>query len=314
MAALWLVSGFAIFAGIAMLPVIIVVGVCILIITLVIRYWDEIVAFFEAAYAAGAALLSSIGTYIGNKWDDFWTSVDSAWTSAGEFFGGIASWFAGIPAAIGTWFGNTKDKVVAGALRVRKGFTDAVASFFSYIDKKWQVIKAAPGKLLTAILNLVKLPINGLSDLWNSRIKHIIPEMSIPDWVPAIGGKSFGPFPGEMKYFADGGLVNSPTLGMIGEAGPEAVIPLRGGNVPVRLSGQQYSDRTMKEMIRAVSAAVAQHGNTFNINIDVSGLLATSDQAKREFAKDISEEIQQNILRNMVGLNKNPTTTIGSWF
>jgi phage-related minor tail protein len=40
---------------------------------------------------------------------------------------------------------------------------------------------------------------------------------------------------------ANGGIVNSPTLAMIGEAGPEAVVPLgRGGgmgNITVNITG-----------------------------------------------------------------------------
>ncbi len=35
----------------------------------------------------------------------------------------------------------------------------------------------------------------------------------------------------------EGGIVTRPTLGMIGEAGPEAVVPLRGGKVPVEGGG-----------------------------------------------------------------------------
>ncbi len=41
-----------------------------------------------------------------------------------------------------------------------------------------------------------------------------------------------------IKAFAGGGVVNRPTLGLVGEgSGPEAVIPLKGGSVPVTLSG-----------------------------------------------------------------------------
>jgi hypothetical protein len=41
-----------------------------------------------------------------------------------------------------------------------------------------------------------------------------------------------------VKAFQHGGIVDKPTLGVIGEGGgPEAVIPLRGGKVPVELSG-----------------------------------------------------------------------------
>jgi hypothetical protein len=46
--------------------------------------------------------------------------------------------------------------------------------------------------------------------------------------VPVIGGKGFA-MP-DIPMLADGGIVTSPTLAMIGERGPEAVIPLTGRN------------------------------------------------------------------------------------
>ena len=56
---------------------------------------------------------------------------------------------------------------------------------------------------------------------------------------------NFGNFLGNVPMFADGGIVNSPTLGIIGEAGPEAVIPLDrigdmgggGTNVTINVQG-----------------------------------------------------------------------------
>jgi hypothetical protein len=51
---------------------------------------------------------------------------------------------------------------------------------------------------------------------------------SIPDWVPKIGGKGFD-VP-DIPMLANGGIVTSPTLALIGERGPEAVIPLSGAN------------------------------------------------------------------------------------
>jgi len=36
---------------------------------------------------------------------------------------------------------------------------------------------------------------------------------------------------GAFRGFATGGIVKSPTLGLIGEAGPEAVVPLSKGNM-----------------------------------------------------------------------------------
>ena len=53
---------------------------------------------------------------------------------------------------------------------------------------------------------------------------------------------------------ASGGVVTRPTLAMIGERGPEAVVPLRGGmgmNVTVNVEGSIISDRDLASLIRA---------------------------------------------------------------
>jgi len=62
----------------------------------------------------------------------------------------------------------------------------------------------------------------------------------IPSWVPGLGGKGFD-VP-NIPELANGGLVMQPTLALVGEAGPEAVVPLdrmgqMGGNVTINVNG-----------------------------------------------------------------------------
>jgi hypothetical protein len=67
---------------------------------------------------------------------------------------------------------------------------------------------------------------NAIARLWNGTVGSI--EFTVPSWVPGIGGNGFS-VP-NIPQLADGGIVNRPTLALIGEAGPEAVVPLgRGG-------------------------------------------------------------------------------------
>jgi hypothetical protein len=113
--------------------------------------------------------------------------------------------------------------------------------------------------------------------------------------------------------FADGGMVSKPTLGMVGEAGPEAIIPLRGGNVPVKLSGEQYSDKTINTLIHGLSRVLKESGNTFNFNIDVSGMIASNDKEKEKFAKELSIIIEAQMRQKMVGVMSNVPGS-GSWF
>lgn len=51
--------------------------------------------------------------------------------------------------------------------------------------------------------------------------------IKIPDWVPKLGGKSFGINIPNIPMLAEGGIVTKPTLAMVGEGNEsEAVLPL----------------------------------------------------------------------------------------
>lgn len=90
----------------------------------------------------------------------------------------------------------------------------------------------------TAVLNIYKSIFNGIAKLWNNTIGKL--SFEFPSWVPGLGGKGFS-VP-NIPMLAEGGIVTGPTLAMIGEAGPEAVIPLSkmggmGGGVTVNVNG-----------------------------------------------------------------------------
>ncbi len=73
--------------------------------------------------------------------------------------------------------------------------------------------------------------VNFLIDAWNAIDFGI--NIQIPSWVPGFGGKglSIEDVIPDIPRLAAGGIVTQPTLALIGEAGPEAVVPLSGGNV-----------------------------------------------------------------------------------
>lgn len=78
------------------------------------------------------------------------------------------------------------------------------------------------------IVNLAKAPINGVISAINwvlSKINSI--SVTIPDWVPGVGGTTLGFNIPTIPQLAEGGIATSPTLAEIGEGGePEAVMPL----------------------------------------------------------------------------------------
>jgi hypothetical protein len=195
-----------------------------------------------------------------------WNAMKTVWTGIFNAIAAVVNWFRDtawpkIKAAIdlvsrgfGIMWTAVKtvwDDVwgkVSGVVTLLEGAATRIKSAFSGI---WDGIKHAA----QAALDVVRTA-------WNSTVGG--KTLTIPS-IPAIG--TFPGFPGfsyDIPYLADGGIVRSPTLAMIGEAGPEAVVPLTRGrdylggggetHVHVHLSGIVAG--TKDDVARAVVASI----------------------------------------------------------
>ena len=76
------------------------------------------------------------------------------------------------------------------------------------------------------LADVIKAPFESafraIKNLWNSTVGGF--GFSVPSWIPGVGGKAFS-----IPRMAAGGIVRRPTIALIGEAGPEAVVPLGSG-------------------------------------------------------------------------------------
>lgn len=92
----------------------------------------------------------------------------------------------------------------------------------------WQNIQDIFGNLFGGIVNLAKAPINGVISAINFVLEKINGiSVTIPDWVPGVGGQTLGFNLPTIPQLAEGGIVTGPTILEAGEAGEdEAIIPL----------------------------------------------------------------------------------------
>lgn len=88
--------------------------------------------------------------------------------------------------------------------------------FRTFWTNMWNGIVGAFKSVVNGIIRGLNALIGGLNKI----------SFDIPDWVPAIGGKKFGINIPLIPYLAKGGIIDKPTLAMVGEAGKEAVVPL----------------------------------------------------------------------------------------
>ena len=101
-----------------------------------------------------------------------------------------------------------------------EGFRKIVDGVFGAI--KWWIVNVTIPQI-KMMLEIFKSVFNGIATIWNNTIGKF--SFTVPSWVPGIGGKGFS-MP-DIPMLAEGGIVTGgATLAMIGERGPEAVIPL----------------------------------------------------------------------------------------
>ena len=124
-------------------------------------------------------------------------------------FGTVVAFIADYVGNIFEWFG---------------GLIDFITGIFTGNWKKaWEGVQSMFKSTIDSIVAIFKFPINLIIDGINSFIAGLN-AISIPDWVPVVGGLSLN-IP-KIPKLARGGIVDSPTFAMVGEAGKEAVMPL----------------------------------------------------------------------------------------
>lgn len=128
---------------------------------------------------------------------------------------------------IGTIVGVITD-AVGGIIKALKGVIEFITGVFTgNWEKAWQGIADFFGGLWDGVVGIFKGVINVVIDVINAIIAGINKlHWDVPDWVPVIGGSEFGFNIPKIPKLARGGIVDSPTYAMVGEAGAEAVMPL----------------------------------------------------------------------------------------
>ncbi|MCY9706719.1 hypothetical protein M5X05_21365 [Paenibacillus alvei] len=126
--------------------------------------------------------------------------------------------------------GNSVKAIFNGLKTVFSGLIDFIVGVFTgNWQKAWEGVRTIFKGIFDSLWGIVKIPLNLIIDGINwviSGLNNI--SFSLPDWdvLGKYAGEGFGINISPIPKLARGGIVDSPTLAMIGEAGKEAVVPL----------------------------------------------------------------------------------------
>lgn len=161
------------------------------------------------------------------------SSIMSLMATIGPAIGGViaavgpvALVIAGVVAA-GVLLYKNWDTVKAKAKALASSVISAFNNLKARVASIWNAIKTSITKPIQSAVNLVRTGINKIKKIINGA-KLKLPKIKLPHF--SITGK-FSLNPPSIpkvgvKWYATGGIFDSPTIAGIGEAGPEAVVPL----------------------------------------------------------------------------------------
>ncbi|HGS0897506.1 TPA: hypothetical protein ACL74Z_001910 [Streptococcus pneumoniae] len=217
--------------------------------------WDAIVnifsgigewfsGVFQGAWDAIVNIFTPIGSWFGQRWADVTSALDNigawftdmfqkAWTGLTNIFSKLGSWFGerwndvtSALSKVASWFGDIFGKAFDAVKNAFssigdffKGVWDTVKSIF--VNAGQMVGEAVGGAFksaVNAVLGTIENVVNGFIGMING-VLGVVRNLPGLGWVGSVSTVS-------LPRLARGGIVDSPTIAMIGEAGKEAVVPL----------------------------------------------------------------------------------------
>lgn len=227
----------------------------------------------QAAFTSpvGLAVMALAGLVAGGV--ALYKNWDEVKLKANELLLAFSEKFLGISDCVSTVFSGVQSTLQAGKAAFASLGSWLSGSFLGQWVTTWSRIRDSFAQIFDGLGDLVKAPVNSIIEQINSALAKL---NAINIELPAIlGGGKLGFNVPEIPMLAEGGVVSSPTLAMIGEGSePEAVMPL--------------------STLPAISGAANNQRSVFNYSpvINVTGgadaydaVKKATDESMREFER-----------------------------
>lgn len=178
------------------------------------------------------SLISNIASWLGNVWASILSWFTSLLTNIaswlGNILGSLTSWFTSLPSKIGSWLSGVGSKISSWFTSIWTNFTSFLGKIVSYItgtfstawSNAWNGIKSVFSDIFDTIGGVFKSVINTVISAINTVINAINKiSWDVPDWVPGIGGSTFGFNIPTVPKLAQGAVIppNQEFLAILGD-------------------------------------------------------------------------------------------------
>lgn len=187
---------------------------------------------------------------------------------------------------------NNMKSFIASVTTIFNGLVNFITGIFTgNWSKAWSGVVDIFKGIFGTIANAVKAPLNFIIDAINTVISGLNRlSVTIPDWVPLIGGKSWNVNIPKIPHLAKGGMLTDGTLFEAGENGRAEAIGSHNGKTTVMpLENTDFVSAMYEAVYNAVSSAQSNNGGQVIENIlTLDGDVIYKNQQKVASTKGIN--------------------------
>lgn len=248
----------------------------------IVEIWNKLTTFISNLKTKFAEFFSNLGEKLSNFWTSVVTTVTNIKDKVVTIAGNIGQAFKNVIQAIKDWFVEKWNGIKYAWGEIMKslkdnwdGFKDKIKTGVEAIVGFWDGIKQGAKDMANGVIGAVEGMVNKVISGVNWLIRGLNRiRFSIPDWVPLIGGNSFGFNLGQINSvtlprLAQGGVVSSPTTALIGENGAEAVVPLENNTDWINKVAAQINSNSDNSQIIVMLDRIIEAINDKDLDVTI---------------------------------------------
>ena len=217
--------------------------------------WDGIKTLFTNALNAIKSgietAFNAIKSFITNAMNAIKSAINTVMNAIKNIFSTVLSAIQNLWTNMCNGVKNLVSTLKTNLTNIVNGIKDTFTKVFTAVKEKvtglFSGMKNTVVNIMNGLKNAIKTPINGIIGFINGLVRGVVNgingmikamnrlKFDVPSWVPGIGGKKFGfnisqiSAP-QIPMLANGGVITSPTVAMMGEyagarSNPEIVAP-----------------------------------------------------------------------------------------
>ena len=241
-----------------------------------IGLWDGLVAFVGFSLGTISKVLSTYAGVLLNLWSGMFSALQK-----------VVDVWRGAVQAVWSVVGRAFTTFVVEPIRtawtgITNWLRDAINSVVQIAQGAWSAMAESLRNVFRGVLQFIANQINAVAGLINQLIAgyNSLPNFGDLSFIPTVA----------VPAFAEGGVVNRPTVGLVGEAGREYIIP---ESKMAAASSRFLAGQRGASVIPAGSSSPASMARAPQVNITTGPVMQQQDGSRWVSIDDLERATQQ---------------------